>query len=273
MRRFRLSRWLAGAAAFLSAFAKPVVSRAETVTFEGATFIVHRVDPAQTKLRLFWRDAQGQPYRNFRALDAALAAKNEKLVFAVNAGIYEPGWTPEGVHIEEGKELRPLNTADAPGNFYLKPNGVFFLCEDGRAGVVETSEFAALRAQGAAVSPASTPASSAIRLAVQSGPLLLREDRIHPKFNQGSPNRLLRNGVGVDGKGTIVFICSVRPPPGQPEAGGRINLHGFARLFRHLGCRDALFLDGEISEIFIRDETSPTPQHTTDFAAIFGVVE
>lgn len=267
MMRRRFSFLLAGAAAFLSAVFRPAPALAETLTFEGARFIVHRIDPAKTRLKLFWKDASGQPYRSFRALDKALASQGRKLAFAVNAGIYLPGYTPEGLHVEEGAELCPLNTADAPGNFYLKPNGVFFLRENGGAGILETSEFTALRAG------TSTPPGSPLRLAVQSGPLLLRDDTIHPKFNHGSPNRLLRNGVGVDGSGRIVFVCSVRPNPAQGETGGSINLHGFSRLFRHLGCRDALFLDGDISEVFIRGETGSEPQHTTDFGAIFAVEE
>lgn len=238
--------------------------RGETMEFEGAKFIVHRVEPARATLKLFWKDAQGQPYKNFRALDAAVTSQGRSLLFAMNAGIYQPGWIPEGLHIEDGRELHPLNTAEAPGNFFLKPNGVFFLQRNGTARVVETSEFPALKSRATG--------EEAIRLATQSGPLLLRNDQIHPKFNANSPNRLLRNGVGVDQQGRVVFVCSVRPTPELPDSGGRINLHGFARLFQHLGCRDALFLDGDISEIHIKGETGDTPPHTTDFAAIFGIV-
>ncbi|MGB3117563.1 MAG: hypothetical protein WBE58_01985, partial [Verrucomicrobiales bacterium] len=47
----------------------------ETLDFEGAKFIIHRVDPSRGKLELFWKDVQGQPYKNFRALDAAVTAQ------------------------------------------------------------------------------------------------------------------------------------------------------------------------------------------------------
>jgi len=34
-----------------------------------------------------------------------------------------------------------------------------------------------------------------------------------------------------------------------------VNFHGFARLFRDkLGCRDALYLDGSISQVFVDGE-------------------
>jgi uncharacterized protein YigE (DUF2233 family) len=42
----------------------------------------------------------------------------------------------------------------------------------------------------------------------------------------------------------VVFAVSEAP----------VNFHGFARLFRdELGCRDALFLDGTISQFYFDD--------------------
>ncbi len=74
-------------------------------------------------------------------------------------------------------------------------------------------------------------------------PLLLENGKVHPAFNQGSKSRLLRNGVGVAEDGTVVFAIS--------DAKGEMypNLFGFADLFRSLGCKNALFLDGDISQM------------------------
>jgi uncharacterized protein YigE (DUF2233 family) len=55
----------------------------------------------------------------------------------MNAGMYHEDFSPVGLYVEDGKEIAPLNTADAPGNFFMKPNGVFFVdqgWEGGRAG-------------------------------------------------------------------------------------------------------------------------------------------
>lgn len=35
--------------------------------------------------------------------------------------------SPQGLYIENSKILSPLDTTNAEGNFYLKPNGVFLL--------------------------------------------------------------------------------------------------------------------------------------------------
>ncbi len=232
-----------------------ITIRGEEIEFRGARFIVYRIDPAKQKLELFWRNNKREAYNTFENLEAALKVQGKQLKFAINAGIYAPGFLPEGLHIEKGKKLRALNLKNAPGNFFLKPNGVFFIKKDGAAGVLETVQFKALKQR--------------LRLAVQSGPLLLDHGRIHPKFNEPSPNLLLRNGVGIDRGGRIVFACSDRSEHGKI---GRINLYGFAMLFKKLGCDNALFLDGDISEIFIRGETGPL-QRTSAFAAMFGITE
>ena len=140
-------------------------------------------------------------------------------------------------------------------NFYLLPNGVFFIRPDGTAAVMSTSFYA--------------KAGEKPRLATQSGPLLLAAGKIHPVFQENSTSRLLRNGVGVDSKGRVVLACSVREP-----GKGRINLHGFASLFRDkLDCRAALYLDGDISEMYVRGETGTRPPKTNFFAGILAVTE
>lgn len=59
----------------------------------------------------------------------------------------------------------------------------------------------------------------------------------------GIPSGLHRNGVGIDGQGRLVFVMTERNAEHLP------NLHDFALVFRELGCRDALFLDGDISQM------------------------
>jgi uncharacterized protein YigE (DUF2233 family) len=237
-------------------------TRGAIAEFEGVRYHVFRVDPAAQEIRLYWRDAVGNPFKQFRALDQSLRAQGERLLFAMNAGIYEPGWVPAGLHIEQGTELRPLNQQGPPPrppgkstpNFYLLPNGVFYLLPDGRAGVRETQAFAA-----AGLPP---------RLAVQSGPLLLADGKIHPVFDPTSKSRLIRNGVGVDRQGQVHFVATDRSEL------GRINFHTFARLFQSLGCDDALYLDGDISEFYLRsDAPAEEIPVTTDFGAIFAVTE
>lgn len=234
------------------------MARAEvpTQTFEGVRYRVHRIDPAAGKLQLVLQNELGQPYNTFKRLERSLNAKGQQLKFAMNAGIYEPGFVPTGLHIENGQQLVELNRDPPPRtnptpNFWLKPNGVFFIDSRGAA-VMETERYA---------ESGRTPT-----LATQSGPLLLQSGQIHPALNADGPSRLLRNGVGIDREGQAVFVATERTEQ------GRINLHRFARLFLSLGCQSALYLDGDISEIFVRGEDAEI-QATTSFAAMFVVIE
>lgn len=102
----------------------------ETVSFSGCEFEVVTVDPTQTDLNLFWRQSDGSRFANFRTLRNALAKTDRRLIFATNAGIFDPSFTPVGLCVENGRELVPLNLKSGTGNFYMKPNGVFYLDSD-----------------------------------------------------------------------------------------------------------------------------------------------
>ena len=213
-------RWLALAPALLAAPAAADCARQE---FEGGSMAVCTAK-AGDDLRLFLNDAGGKPYGGFAAVDAALAPKH--LVWAMNAGMYQPDLTPVGLYIEQGKALHGIVTSDGPGNFGLLPNGVF--CIAGRFSVVESRAFKANP-------PDCTYAS-------QSGPMLVIDGALHPAFRADSDSYHIRNGVGVskDGK-TAWFVLSEQP----------VNFDTFARFFRDgLGARNALYFDGSISRLY-----------------------
>jgi hypothetical protein len=75
--------------------------------------------------------------------------------------------------------------------------------------------------------------------------MLLVGGKPHPAFRPQSDNRLHRNGVGVLADGRVVLAMTDMP------GGTRINLFSFAMLFRELGCRDALFLDGDLCQMAV----------------------
>ncbi len=78
------------------------------------------------------------------------------------------------------------------------------------------------------------------KLATQSGPMLVIDGNIHPRFEENGTSRHIRNGVGADGDKRAVFAISRGP----------VSLGSFARLFRDaLGCRNALFFDGTVSAL------------------------
>jgi uncharacterized protein YigE (DUF2233 family) len=191
------------------------------LAFEGVGYIVCEVETGSYDLLLRRADEAGKPFGDLSKLAAA-----EPFIFAMNAGMYHKDFTPVGLHVEDGSEQSPLNLADAPGNFFLKPNGVFYVDQHDNAGVLESAAYAA-----AGIRP---------KLATQSGPMLVIDGSIHPRFEENGTSRHIRNGVGADGDKRAVFAISRGP----------VSLGSFARLFRdELGCRNALFFDGTVSAL------------------------
>ncbi|MEM0967942.1 MAG: phosphodiester glycosidase family protein [Verrucomicrobiota bacterium] len=166
-------------------------------------------------------------------MEADLLRRGKRPVFLMNAGIFEPGGIPSGLHVEGGKEVLPLTLAEGKGNFFLKPNGVFFV-EGERARVMRSEAYALSKA---------TP-----RFALQSGPLLLFQGKIHPQFRKKSESKLHRNGVGILPDGRVLFLMTDLRKT-------RVNLYTFAELFRSFGCQEALFLDGDLSRMWVDSES------------------
>ncbi|WP_431310981.1 phosphodiester glycosidase family protein [Methylobacterium nigriterrae] len=191
---------------------------------EGEAYTVCIVDLKRLRLRLFWLGTDGLPYSSLSNLAEKQGAK---LSFAMNAGMYDKGQAPVGLYVEEGREMKGVSTANGPGNFHLKPNGIFYVKGE-RAGVLDTGRYLKAR-----IKP---------DFATQSGPMLVIDGHIHPKISADGPSQKIRNGVGVRDDGlTAVFAISERP----------VSFGAFARLFRDdLGCRNALFLDGSVSSLY-----------------------
>ena len=193
---------------------------------DGVTYHVIRV--SADSVRIVWKDRNGTALRTFPEAARYLAGIGARPETLMNGGIFEPGGIPSGLLIQHGKELKPVNRNRGEGNFFLQPNGIFLIGPAGAA-VIRTDEY---------------PLSGmVVRYAVQSGPLLLRRGKVHPAFNANSSSRLHRNGVGVARNGEVVLAMTDLDSPKFP------NLHEFAELFRFLDCEDALFLDGDISQM------------------------
>ena len=193
--------------------------------FDGNDYVICRFDLRQEALRLYSLAPDGEPFGSFAALSESLAERGQTLAFGMNAGMYGEDLRPIGLYVEDGRMLKKANRRNGPGNFHLKPNGVFFI--DGETGgVIETEAFLA-----AGLKPS---------FASQSGPMLVVEGAIHPKFSADGTSLQRRNGVGSPDPNTLVFAISE----------SYVNFHSFARLFRdHLDCPNALFLDGSISSL------------------------
>jgi uncharacterized protein YigE (DUF2233 family) len=209
-------------------------------------FTVVHVDTRHEHLQLFLRDETGAPFHRFEKLDGWLASQGKQLTFAMNAGMFEPDYSPVGLFVAGARELAPLNLSSGRGNFFMKPNGVFFLTAAGPR-IVESSKYSARPAD--------------VLLATQSGPLLVERGAIHPAFSATSRSRVIRNGVGVTGN-TAVFVISDDP----------VTFYELAAYFRdQLKCDDALYLDGVVSALFL--PTQGRRDSTVDLGPIVGVVQ
>lgn len=198
--------------------------------YAGNGYSICIVDVAHGDLRLFLYDRAGAPYGHFNALKTDLNRAGEKLLFAMNAGMYHTDRAPVGHYVENGVELKGVVNGAGPGNFGLVPNGIYCV-RDGRADVFETETYLAR--------------SPTCRFATQSGPMLVIDGALHPRFLIDSTSRYIRNGVGTtaDGK-TSVFVMSKNA----------VTFHEFGSLFRDaLGLPNALYLDGNISRLYAPD--------------------
>ena len=222
-------RGLIGAFAFLLALVPAQAAPCSTMMEGDVPYSICTTARDDKGLRVFLKSRNGETLGSFSALERELAARGEKLAFAMNGGMYHPDRRPVGLYVENGEEKASLNRRAGPGNFHLRPNGVFWIDARG-AHVSETQQFANLQARPI--------------FATQSGPMLVIGGAIHPRFDPDSESRKIRNGVGLCRDGRVRFVISDAP----------VTFHAFALFFRdRLGCPDALYLDGTISGLHAPD--------------------
>src|SRR5262245_1116916 len=102
-----------------------------TREFEGSRFIVCTFDARRHQLRLASQDANGVYLRSFSALETSLGRDAGRVRFAMNAGMFNAAGAPIGLYVSEGRERHVLRLTDGPGNFHMKPNGVFWIDRQG----------------------------------------------------------------------------------------------------------------------------------------------
>lgn len=222
MRTARTAAWAAALTALASgAGAEPCENRSQ----DGQRYAVCTVH-ADDDLRLFLTDPAGETLGSFSRIDDMLAAEGARLGFAMNAGMYHPDRRPVGLYVEGGEERAGIVTREGPGNFGMLPNGVFCVLQD-RFAVIESRSFA--------------EQAPPCQHATQSGPMLVIDGALHPRFIEDSDSALLRNGVGIDAEGgRAVFVIADQP----------VNFHQFGRFFRdYLDLPQALYFDGNVSRL------------------------
>ena len=217
-----------------SAGAPPSACQAQM--FEESRFTVCGAGNGRIEIVAASRDEPA--IRRLADLEVSLGQRAASVAFAMNAGMYDEDGRPIGLAIVEGKQKRAINRRKGGGNFHLMPNGVFQVRKDGRAEVVTTEKW---------------KPSPSVRLATQSGPMLVIDGKLHPAFDRDGTSRYVRNGVGIGPKGEALFVISDGP----------VSLGKFARFYRdQLKSRNALFFDGAVSALWDpangrRDLTKP----------------
>ncbi|NNC89909.1 MAG: hypothetical protein HKN82_15735 [Akkermansiaceae bacterium] len=243
---------LTGSSAAQSASADYTV---EQVEYEDVRYEVVRADPAA--VRLLWKDEKGRPLRTLGRARDLLERRGEQPLMIISGGVFEGEGSLIGLHVEDGEEQNELNLGDGKGNFFIKPNGVFLVREDGdgcKALIWTSSIYSSwLKVR---------KDQKALPLfAMQSGPMLVMRGMRNLKLDPESASKMDRNGIGIDRDGRVIFAITAR--------GESVNLYGFAKLFESLGCKDALFLNGDIPQMVLNPKGSIS-SHA--FGSIFAVV-
>lgn len=197
----------------------------QPVSFEEVALTHCIADPELHTIRTSLAPSSGA---NFGTIEGWAAGKNESAIaFVTNAGIFGDDLKPIGYFVEEADRLEQLNRSDGDGNFFLKPNGVFF----GTAGkwqIIDTDTF--LRTIG-----------TRPQFGTQSGPMLVIDGNLHPQIQDDGPSQTIRNAVGLDNDGNAHFVISDEP----------LSFGKLARFFRdELKTPNALLLDAGNSALW-----------------------
>jgi uncharacterized protein YigE (DUF2233 family) len=178
------------------------------------------------QIKLVWRNKNNEQLQTIGNAKNFIEQQKLNPLLIMNAGMYLQDYTAQGLFIQDGKIIAPINTTqNAYGNFYMQPNGIFAITKNGQAVVSTTQNFTL---------------DSTIQQATQSGPILVIDGKINSKFSSTGTSLYVRNGVGVLPNGNIICAISTKP----------VNFYTFAKHFADAGCINALYLDGFVSRMY-----------------------
>lgn len=200
-------------------------SACEAVQFESVPLTHCIADPARHSIAMANLGPDKQPFGSLGAFAASVDPAT--IAFAVNGGMYGDDLKAIGYYVQNGERLKELNRADGEGNFYMKPNGVFFGTGT-KWQVLGSNTFF-------------NTVGDRPQFGTQSGPLLLVDGKLHPEVQDDGPSKAIRNAVGVDAGGKAHFVISDAP----------VSFGHLARYYRDvLKVKNALYLDGAISSLW-----------------------
>lgn len=212
---------------YLTNFETTTETASNEIVAEFENILFHEVNLKHQDLRFYSKTKAGNYFVNHEGLKGWLNNNKQELVFAMNGGMYQKDLSPVGLYIEHGEKISPIDKKEKGyGNFYMQPNGVFFITNDNVPNVVTTSSFSD---------------EENIKYATQSGPMLVIDGDIHTRFHEKSTSLHIRNGVGILPNGNILFAMSKE----------KVNFYHLANFFKERECLNALYLDGFVSRTYL----------------------
>ncbi|WP_379921301.1 phosphodiester glycosidase family protein [Erythrobacter sp. R86502] len=200
-------------------------SACRSVNFEQVPLTHCVADPNDHHIGMVNLAADKKPFGSMKAF--ADNVDPDAIAFAVNGGMYGDDLKPIGYYVENGNRFSELDRNGGEGNFYMKPNGVFF---------GTGSKWRVLGSNTFFKTIGDRP-----EFGTQSGPLLLIDGKLHPNIQNDGPSKAIRNGVGVDSAGKAHFVISEAP----------VSFGQLARYFHdEVKVSTALYLDGQISSLW-----------------------
>ena len=215
------------------------------VSITNEDFLIYYPDLEKSIIKMYWKSDDGTPYKSMKEFISKLS--DRKILFATNGEIYSKNYTPEGLYIENHKIISDLNLNNGEGNFYMRPNGVFYI-ENNKPMITDSNDFVY---------------NKNISYAVQSGPLLIKNGEINKSFGENSNSLKVRSAVGIDKENKIFFYMSKKD----------ISFYNFSKYaLDELGCEQLLFLDGTISKMYFSGDRNISEQKYP-FVTIISIEE
>lgn len=209
-------------------------------------FILHTYNPNTEIISMYYRDASNRLLRTLGALKQFVESSKKELIFGMNGGMYHPDFAPVGLFIADHTMHKPVNLNRGSGNFFIQPNGVFYIDANEKPGICLARDVHKVKN---------------IKHATQSGPMLVINRKINPYFSDTSSFFNIRNGVGITKHGKLIFAMSRKP----------VTLYEFAYYFKQQRCVNALYLDGSISKTYA--PRSRWTQLNGNFGVMIGVLK
>lgn len=201
-------------------------TESDTQTFNGKKFNIFKIKLDNTSIKnfSFYENNSLIPHKK---LTDSISVDD---FFITTASIVDSNCLPIGLYVNNKKLFKNIETADGNGNFFLKPNGALLITENDVI-VCQTSEI--INHQN-------------INYGIQSGPMLVIDGQIHPKFNPNSTNKHIRSAVGKyknkNGEDFIVFAISEE----------EVTFFEMAQFFiKQFNCSNALCIESEGSVMSI----------------------